>query len=84
MRDLISKLDELINETALNVADPKGDYAAKSKTLQDLEKNKDVDPEAVKQRKLDLDKEARAKGFKEEFEVGDAFGISFSTYWPDP
>ena len=78
MRDLISKLDELINETALNVADPKGDYAAKSKTLQDLEKNKDVDPEAIKQRKLDLDKEARAKGVNEEFEVGDAFGISFS------
>jgi hypothetical protein len=78
MRDLISKLDELINETALNTADPKGDYAAKSKTLQDLEKNKDVDPEAVKQRKLDLDKEAHAKGVKEEFEVGDAFGISFS------
>jgi hypothetical protein len=78
MRDLISKLDELINETALNVADPKGDYAAKSKTLQDLEKNKDVDPEAIKQRKLDLDKEAHAKGVNEEFEVGDAFGISFS------
>ena len=78
MRDLISKLDAIVSETALNPKDPQGDYAAKSKTLQDLEKNKDVDPEAIKQRKLDLDKEARAKGFKEEFEVGDAFGISFS------
>ena len=78
MRDLISKLDAIISETALNPKDPQGDYAAKSKTLQDLEKNKDVDPEAVTQRKLDLDKEARAKGIKEEFEVGDAFGISFS------
>ncbi len=79
MRDLISKLDELINETALNVADPKGDYAAKSKTLQDLEKNKDVDPEAIKQRKLDLDKEAHTKGVKEDlFQIGDSFGISFS------
>ena len=78
MRDLISKLDAIVSETALNPKDPQGDYAAKSKTLQDLEKNKDVDPEAVTQRKLDLDKEARAKGIKEEFEVGDAFGISFS------
>jgi hypothetical protein len=78
MRDLISKLDAIVSETALNPKDPQGDYAAKSKTLQDLEKNKDVDPEAIKQRKLDLDKEARAKGVNEEFEVGDAFGISFS------
>ena len=78
MRDLISKLDAIVSETALNPKDPQGDYAAKSKTLQDLEKNKDVDPEAIKQRKLDLDKEARAKEFEEEFEVGDAFGISFS------
>jgi len=78
MRDLISKLDALINETTLSTFDPKDDYDAKSKNLQDLERNKDIDPEAVKQRKLDLDKEARAKGVKEEFEVGDSFGISFS------
>ena len=78
MRDLISKLDALINETTLSTFDPKDDYDAKSKNLQDLERNKDIDPEAIKQRKLDLDKEARAKGVKEEFEVGDAFGISFS------
>ena len=78
MRDLISKLDALINETTLSTFDPKDDYDAKSKNLQDLERNKDIDPEAIKQRKLDLDKEARTKGIKEEFEVGDAFGISFS------
>jgi hypothetical protein len=39
------------------------------------------DPEissAITQRKLDLEKEAKAKGFAESFEVGDEFGISFS------
>jgi hypothetical protein len=39
------------------------------------------DPEikqAIIQRKADLEKEAKAKGFAESFEVGDEFGISFS------
>jgi hypothetical protein len=39
------------------------------------------DPEisqAIIQRKADLEKEAKAKGFSESFQIGDAFGISFS------
>ena len=46
-----------IPESALNPADPHKDYAEKSKTLQDLSRNKDVDQKAVQQRRLDLDKE---------------------------
>jgi hypothetical protein len=34
----------------------------KSRALQDLPMNKDVDQKAVQQRKLDLEKEAKAKG----------------------
>jgi hypothetical protein len=79
MRDLLSKLDGLVSETELNPADPKGDYAAKSKALQDLQQTAGAsDPEiksAIVQRKADLNKEAKAKGI---FEIGDAFGISFS------
>ena len=44
-------------ESVLNPADPHKDYAEKSKTLQDLSRNKDVDQKAVQQRRLDLDKE---------------------------
>jgi hypothetical protein len=39
------------------------------------------DPEisaAIDQRRTDLEKEAKSKGFAESFEIGDAFGISFS------
>jgi hypothetical protein len=50
------------NESALQ---DKQDYDAKSKALQDLSMNKDVDQKAVQQRKLDLEKEARAKGIKQ-------------------
>ena len=46
-----------MNESALNPKDPHGDYKAKSKALQDLSMNKDVDQAHVTQRKLDLDKE---------------------------
>ena len=42
----------------------KEDYTAKSKALQDLSTNKDVDQKAVQQRKLDLEKEAKTKGIK--------------------
>ena len=52
-------------ETVLNPRDLAGDLAAKRKALQDLSMNKDVDQQAVQQRKLDLDKEARAKGMAE-------------------
>jgi hypothetical protein len=54
-----------LTETALNPRDPRGDYAAKRKALQDLGMNKDVDQAAVLQRRLDLDKEANAKGVAE-------------------
>jgi hypothetical protein len=78
MRDLISKLDAIVSETALNPGDPKGDYEAKKKALADLEADPNSDGEikdAITQRKADLDKEAKSKGV---FEIGDSFGISFS------
>ena len=56
---------EDINETALNPKDPKGDYEAKRRALHDLSLNKDVDQAAVLQRRLDLDREAKAKGLAE-------------------
>jgi hypothetical protein len=84
MRDLISKLDAIVSETALNPKDPQGDYDAKSKALQDLQLDPNVadDPHlsnAVIQRKADLEKEAARMGIKEDlFQIGDDFGISFS------
>ena len=84
MRDLISKLDAIISETALNPKDPQGDYDAKSKALQDLQMDPNVadDQElsnAVIQRKAALEKEAARMGIKEDlFQIGDDFGISFS------
>jgi hypothetical protein len=84
MRDLISKLDAIVSETALNPKDPQGDYDAKSKALQDLQMDPNVadDPQlsnAVIQRKADLEKEAARMGIKEDlFQIGDDFGISFS------
>jgi hypothetical protein len=79
MRDLLSKLDGIVNETALQSQD---DLDAKRKALQDLQMDPNSsDPEikqAIMQRKADLEKEAKAKGFSESFEIGDEFGISFS------
>ena len=75
MRDLLSKLDAITNETALNPNNPKADYDAKKKALYDLEMDPKVDKDAVKQRKQDLEREAKAKGV---FEIGDEFGISFT------
>ena len=80
MRDLLSKLDAIVSETALQ---DKSDLQAKRKALQDLQMNPVAsnDPEikqAIIQRKADLEKEAKAKGFTESFEIGDEFGISFS------
>jgi hypothetical protein len=54
-----------VAETALNSQDPQGDLAAKRKALQDLGMNKEVDQQVVLQRRLDLDREARAKGIAE-------------------
>ena len=67
MRDLISKLDAIISETALNPKDPQGDYDAKSKALQDLQMDPNVaaDKElsnVVIQRKADLEKERPRTG----------------------
>jgi hypothetical protein len=80
MRDLLSKLDALISETALK---DKEDLEAKRKALADLEADPvaSKDPKissAIDQRRGDLEKEAKAKGFTESFEIGDEFGISFS------
>ena len=80
MRDLLSKLDAIVSETSLK--DP-ADLEAKRKALDDLEADPVAgkDPEisaAIDQRRSDLEKEAKAKGFAESFEIGDDFGISFS------
>jgi hypothetical protein len=79
MRDLLSKLDGIVNETSLR---DREDLEAKRKALQDLQMDPNSkDPEisqAIIQRKADLEKEAKAKGFSESFEIGDEFGISFS------
>jgi hypothetical protein len=80
MRDLLSKLDSIVSETALQSQD---DLDAKRKALQDLQMDPTAssDPEikqAIIQRKADLEREAKAKGFSESFEIGDSFGISFS------
>ena len=79
MRDLLSKLDAIVSETALR---DKEDLQAKRKALQDLQMDPNSkDPEitqAIMQRKADLEREAKSKGFAESFEIGDAFGISFS------
>ena len=80
MRDLLSKLDAIVRETELKNPE---DLQAKRKALADLEKDPvaNKDPEissAITQRKTDLEREAKAKGFSESFEVGDEFGISFS------
>ncbi len=80
MRDLLSKLDSIISETELR---DKEDLQAKRKALQDLQMDPvaSKDPEikqAIIQRKADLEKEAKSKGFSESFEIGDDFGISFS------
>jgi hypothetical protein len=77
---LLSKLDAIVSETELKNPE---DLQAKRKALQDLQMDPvaSQDPEikqAIIQRKSDLEKEAKAKGFSESFQIGDAFGISFS------
>ena len=80
MRDLLSKIDAIVSETELKNPE---DLQAKRNALADLEKDPvaSEDPEissAITQRKSDLEKEAKAKGFSESFQIGDEFGISFS------
>lgn len=66
MRDLLSKLDAIVSETALK---DKEDLQAKRKALQDLQMDPNSnDPEikqAIMQRKADLEKEAKTMGFTE-------------------
>jgi len=67
MRDLLSKLDAIVSETALK--DP-ADLAAKQKALDDLEADPvaSKDPEisaAIDQRRADLEREAKSKGMTE-------------------
>jgi len=61
----MQKYMEDINETALNPKDPTDDYEAKRRALHDLSLNKEVDQQAVLQRRLDLDREAKSKGLAE-------------------
>jgi len=80
MRDLLSKLDAIVSETALK---DQGDLEAKRKALDDLESDPVAakDPEisaAIDQRRSDLEREAKTKGFSEDFQIGDDFGISFA------
>lgn len=70
MRDLLSKLDTIATETALNPNNPVDDYKAKKKALLDLQMDPIIgnDPElskAVMQRKADLEREAKEKGVGE-------------------
>jgi hypothetical protein len=58
---LIDRIDS-VTESALK---DKADLDAKRKALQDLSMNPGVDQQAVQQRKLDLEKEAKAKGLAE-------------------
>ena len=66
MRDLITKIELAMFETALNAADPLNDYKAKKKALQDLQMDpSSTDPEikqAIMQRLADLNKEAKSLG----------------------
>jgi hypothetical protein len=66
MRDLITKIELAMFETALNSADPLGDYKAKRKALQDLQMDPESnDPDikrAIMQRRADLDREAKSLG----------------------
>ena len=80
MRDLLSKLDAIVIETELKNPE---DLQAKRKALADLEKDPVAsgDPEissAIAQKQSELDREAKSKGVEESFQIGDAFGISFS------
>jgi hypothetical protein len=80
MRDLLSKLDAIVSETELK--NPKN-LQDKLNALADLEKDPvaSSDPEissAITQKKSDLEREAKSKDVEESFQIGDAFGISFS------
>ena len=58
----INQILQGINESALK---DKADLEAKRKALQDMERQPGHDKEAIRQRKLDLEREARTKGLAE-------------------
>ena len=73
VKDAVDELEWLVQigeqdvaETALNPKDPQGDYDAKRKVIHDLSLDPNVDQKAVQQRRLDLDREAKSKGLKEQ------------------
>ena len=79
MRDLLSKLDAIVSETELKNPE---DLQAKRNALADLEKDPVAsnDPEissAITQRKSDLEREAKSKGFEESFQIGDDLASAF-------
>lgn len=69
MRNLITRIELAMMETALNAADPAEDYKAKRKALQDLQMlPSSSEPEikqAIMQRLAALNKEAELLGVKE-------------------
>ena len=81
-----------VKESALK---DKSDLQAKRKTLQDLEREPGHDKEAVRQRKLDLEKEARTKGMSEDLDqefdmiesiiesIADQHAIDVDLVWED-
>lgn len=73
MLQVIESEEIWVSESSLNPKDPHKDYQEKSKVLQGLMLNKDVDQKHVGQRRLDLDKEY-AK-IKEETELEEAHKI---------
>jgi hypothetical protein len=60
------KVPNCVPESVLDPRDVHKDYTEKSKTLQDLSRNKDVDQKHVQQRRLDLDKEYSKHKLKED------------------
>jgi hypothetical protein len=73
-----------VAETVLNPKDPQGDYDAKRKVIHDLSLDPNVNQQAVQQRRLDLDREAKSKGLKEqgvaEGSFGSGYGSVFTLY----
>lgn len=70
MRDLLSKLDNILTESALNPKNPQEDYQAKKQALADLEADPVASGDeeisaAINQRKADLEKEAKSLGVKD-------------------
>jgi cytidyltransferase-like protein len=70
-----------VKETALNPKNPKDDYNAKRRALQDLGRDPRVDQKAVQQRFLDLEKEAKSKGVSEgEYDSRKPFGVRYKVF----